>query len=86
MPVDNVGGEVMPKGGHGCGLMVRANACWAVCAPPAQLSIACTVKLNVPVVEGVPAINPDELRFNPEGSEPPAILNVIGAWPPEVFN
>jgi len=84
MPVDNVGGEVMPKGGHGCGLMVRATVCWAVCAPPAQLSIACTVKLNVPVVEGVPAISPDELIFRPEGKEPETTPKVIGDCPPDV--
>ena len=44
MPVDNVGGEVMLKGGHGCGLMVRENALSTVCAPPPQLSVARTVK------------------------------------------
>jgi len=86
VPVDKVDGEVKFSGGHGCGLIVIKKSLFALCAPPAQLSIACTVKLNVPVVVGVPAINPDKLRFNPEGSAPPARLNVIGACPPEVFN
>jgi hypothetical protein len=86
VPVDKVGGEIIFRGGHGCGLIVRVSACWVVCAPPAQLSVACTVKPNVPVVVGVPAINPDGLRFNPDGNEPPAILNVVGGCPPDVFN
>ena len=74
------------RGGHGSGLIVIEKSLFIVCAPAAQLSIARTVKLNVPAVVGVPEINPDELRFKPEGSDPPTTLNVIGACPPDVFN
>ena len=56
----------------------------ALCAPPAQLSIACIVKLNVPVVDGVPEINPDELRLRFDGNAPETTLKLIGACPPEV--
>ena len=74
----------MLRGEHGCGLMITENACCAVCAPPIQLSIACTVKLKVPVSIGVPVINPEELRFSPDGNEPAITLKATGACPPEV--
>jgi len=70
---------VILRGGHGCGLIVRVNALCVFCALPAQLSVACTVKLYVPVVVAVPEINPDAFRFTPEGNEPETTLNVIGA-------
>ena len=74
----------MFKEGHGWGLLVRVNALCTFCALPAQLSVACTVKLNIPVVVGVPVINPDELRFKPDGKDPETRLNIIGDCPPDV--
>ena len=86
VPVDNAGGEVIFRGGHGCGLIVSVNALSVVCAPAPQLSVARTVKLYVPAAAGVPEISPDALRFSPEGREPEITLKETGAWPPEVFN
>jgi hypothetical protein len=84
MPFDRVGAEVMLRGGHGCGLIVIVKFLSAVCAPAAQLSVARTVKLNVPAAVGIPDMKPAEFIFNPDGKEPPITLKVTGACPPEV--
>jgi hypothetical protein len=47
---------------------------------PAEL-VAFTVKLNVPVVVGVPKISPDELKYNPFGRLSISSDQVIGAVP-----
>jgi hypothetical protein len=39
-------------------------------------SAACTVKLNVPDADGVPDIDPEELRLSPVGNCPALILHV----------
>lgn len=80
--------DVIFRGAHGdgWGLTVNVNALCTFCALPAQLSIACTVKLNVPAVDGVPVIKPDELKFNPEGKDPATIMKDIGDCPPEVVS
>jgi len=69
----------MLKAGHVAGFMVRENALSTVCAPPAQLSVACTVKLAVPVPVGVPKIRPEEFIFKPAGNAPEIMLNATGA-------
>jgi len=74
----------MLKGEHGCGLMVSDNAFCVFCIAPGQVSAVLTVKLNVPVAEGVPEINPDELMPNPAGNAPETILNPMGDCPPDV--
>jgi hypothetical protein len=84
VPVDNVGGEVIFRGGHGWGLIVIENALSAVCAPVPQLSVARTVKFEVPAVDGVPVISPVGLMLSPAGNDPPTILKEIGTCPPEV--
>ena len=84
IPFVSVGGEVMLNAGHGAGLMVIENALSAVCMPAAQLSVARTVKFEVPVAVGIPDINPAELIFIPDGNEPAIKPKVTGACPPEV--
>jgi hypothetical protein len=64
--------------------MVIENALSAVCAPAPQLSVARTVKLNVPAAVGTPEIKPAELIFIPEGREPAIRLKATGGWPPDV--
>lgn len=65
----------------GATIMIEPNAV-AVCGEAAE-SIACTVKLKVPVVVGVPEIAPvDVFRFNPDGKDPVATIHVYGAVPP----
>ena len=76
----------MLRGEHGWGLMVTVKAMSAVCSATAQLSVARSVKLDVPVAVGRPDKNPDELIFKPDGKAPETILNVIGDCPPEVVN
>jgi hypothetical protein len=70
--------------GDGWGLMVNVNALCTFFVLPAQLSVACTVKLNVPEVDGAPEINPDALKFTPEGKAPVTIVKDTGDCPPEV--
>jgi hypothetical protein len=74
----------MLKEGHAAGLMVIENALSAVCAPAPQLSVARTVRLNVPAAVGMPDMRPPELMFIPDGKEPAITLKVTGACPPEV--
>jgi len=84
MPLVSVAGEVMLKAGHVAGLMVSENALSTVCAPAPQLSVARTVKLDVPVPVGVPETSPEGFMFIPEGNEPAIRLKFTGAWPPLV--
>jgi hypothetical protein len=77
----------MLKAGHATGLMVIENALSTVCAPPPsgeeQLSVARTVKLNVPAAVGIPDMRPPEFIFIPDGREPAIRLKVTGGWPPD---
>jgi hypothetical protein len=60
--------------------MVSANAALAVTL---LLSVACTVKLYVPAVLGMPLSNPPDVSVNPRGSAvPPVKDHVYGAAPP----
>src|ERR1043165_1848467 len=56
-------------------------------AEPVQrlLSVAVTVKVNVPGAVGVPGIVPLEASERPVGNVPPMTANVYGAWPPEAM-
>ena len=78
----------MLSDGHAAALMDIERLLSAVCAPPPvgkkQLSVARTVKVDIPVEDGVPVINPVELIFSPAGSDPPTILKEIGNCPPEL--
>jgi len=56
------------------GMIVIESACDAVRDP---LSVALTVKFEVPELVGVPVIAPDDaFKFRPAGSEPVAIDQV----------
>ena len=50
-----------------------------------RVSVACTVKLNVPAADGVPVMWPvaEFIGFNPVGSEPALILQTRAPVPPE---
>ena len=61
-------------------LMVIDRAAEAVCEP---LSVARTVKLEVPRVDGGPLIVPLEDSVSPPGSAPCVTVHVYGAVPPE---
>ena len=52
----------------------------------AQLSIALTMKFDVPGAEGTPVIEPVSFIFRPGGNVPDTILNFIGNCPPEIVN
>lgn len=52
----------------------------------AALSETRAVKLNVPVVEGVPLIVPFEAIESPGGSEPALIDQAYGGAPPEAVS
>ena len=65
-------------------MIVRVNALVVLCAPTAQLSVACTVKLYVPAEAGIPEMKPDVLMLSPDGREPEIILKDTGACPPVV--
>ena len=74
---------------HAAGLMVIERLLsemlfFDIRSAVAQLSVARTVKLHVPAVNGVPVIKPDELMLNPDGNSPDMMLRVIGACPPDV--
>lgn len=47
-----------------------------------KVSVAFTVKPNVPVFVGVPEITPPEERVRPFGNEPPVSDQVYGPVPP----
>ena len=79
VPVERTEGEVKFRGGQGCGLTVIANSLSAVWAPPAQLSVALTVKVAVPVFVGVPVIKPEEPMFRPDGNAPEIMLKFTGS-------
>jgi hypothetical protein len=68
--------------------MVSENALSTVCAPPPsgeeQLSVARTVKLNVPAAVGIPEMKPPELMFIPDGRKPVIRLKETGDCPPDV--
>ena len=83
VPDGSVGGEVMLNAEHAAGLIVIVRLLSDVCAPPAQLSVARTVKVEVPIAVGIPLIRPVELMFNPAGNDPDITLKVIGACPPD---
>jgi hypothetical protein len=51
-------------------------------ADPDAVSVALTVKFEVPEVVGVPVIWPDAPRFSPAGNEPDAIDHVKDPVPP----
>ena len=72
--------------GHVAGFMVRENALSTVWAPAPQLSVARTVKFDVPVPVGVPETRPEGFMFIPEGSEPPIRPKVTAPCPPVVLN
>ena len=55
-------------------------------ADPDTVSVALTVKFEVPEVVGVPAIWPGALRFSPAGNEPEAIDHVKYPVPPLACN
>jgi hypothetical protein len=84
VPEGSVDGEVMLRAAHGAGLTVIVMFLSDVCAPPAQLSVALTVNVEVPATDGVPLISPDVLMFNPGGNAPDTTLKVTGACPPDV--
>jgi hypothetical protein len=90
IPFVSVEGVVMLKAGHAAGLMVSENALSTVCAPfptgEKQLSVARTVKLNVPAAVGIPDMKPAEFIFNPDGKEPAITLKLTGDCPPDVCN
>src|SRR5579872_604656 len=54
---------------------------WALAVAPAA-SVTVTVKLNVPVVVGLPVMTPLELSETPGGSDPPDRVQVKGGVPP----
>ena len=49
---------------------------------PVELSVAVTVKLNVPPAVGVPVRDPLEDKLSPAGSVPAVTAKVCGAVPP----
>lgn len=68
---------------NGATEIVRLMACEAVCAVGDVESIACTVKLLVAAVVGVPEITPvPGFKDSPLGSEPAVMLHAIGVAPP----
>jgi hypothetical protein len=73
--------------GQDAGFTVRINALSTDCgkSPRGQLSVALTVKENVPGTFGRPDMKPEEDRLIPGGSEPETRLKVIGDWPPDVW-
>jgi hypothetical protein len=68
----------MLNAGHDAGFMVREKALSTIWAPPAQLSVARTVKLAVPVPVGVPEISPEVLMPSPDGNAPEIMPKLIG--------
>ena len=53
-------------------------------AVPPMASVATTVKVEVPLVVGVPAISPVlGLMLRPSGSDPPVTDQVYGVVPPD---
>ena len=46
-------------------------------------SVTCTVKLELPVLLGVPAMAPLDERLRPDGNEPAVIVHRYGGVPPE---
>jgi hypothetical protein len=45
-------------------------------------SVACILKLNVPVVVGIPVILPELLKLKPVGNAPSITYQVYGGDPP----
>jgi hypothetical protein len=74
----------MLNAGHGAGFTVIVMLLSDVCAPPAQLSVALTVKVDIPADDGVPVISPDALMLNPDCNVPDTMLKITGACPPDV--
>ena len=72
MPESNGEEVVMDSAGQAAGLIVREKLFCTLWGANAQLSVAVTVKENVPTVVGVPEMSPVELRLKPVGSEPDA--------------
>ena len=72
----------MLNAGHAAGLTVSVNALSTVCTPAPQLSVARTVKFDVPAAVGIPDIRPAEFIFIPDGKEPAITLKATGACPP----
>jgi hypothetical protein len=64
----------MLSGKHDRGFTVIENVLSLICTPAAQLSVALTVNVDVPVAFGIPLINPDELILIPDGNEPEIML------------
>ena len=56
--------------------MVMESALAAVCAVGVVESVACTVKADVPEVEGVPERMPPVERAKPAGSDPETTVQV----------
>jgi hypothetical protein len=68
--------------GVGAGAIVIENA---FCAEPEAESLAWTVKLNVPLVWGVPLISPAVLSESPPGNDPATTFHEYGPVPPEAL-
>ena len=62
---------LMDNAGQAAGLIVREKLFCTFWGVGKQLSVAVTVKENVPAVVGVPVMSPAELRLSPGGREPP---------------
>ena len=76
MPPGKVGADVMDSGGA----TATANFCVALTA---ELSVACTVKLELPEADGFPLKVPlAGSRLTPDGGEPADTDQTKGAVPP----
>jgi hypothetical protein len=64
-----------------CGLMVMLSCFVTLCCGVPE-SVACTLKIDVPAVVGVPVICPAVLNVNPAGRLPRVTDHDIGAVPP----
>jgi hypothetical protein len=64
-----------------CCTTVMLSAFVTVCCGEPE-SAACTVKLEVPLVVGVPVIAPLAAKESPEGSVPTVTDQFIGVTPP----
>ena len=53
---------------------------------PLVASVTFTVKLNVPMVVGIPEIVPFGAKVNPDGKTPDMFVQVYGVCPPEAVN
>ena len=68
------------------GLTVMDRDCVAVWAVGLVLSVTFAVKVEVPVVVGVPLMAPFAASVKPVGRAPVAIIQVYGEVPPEAVS